>query len=139
MTDRVLPDTNALLDVMLEVRGPQGFAVGLYERMLRGATLGFLFPDSLTDIEHIARKDLALAERRAWTRESLSNMSLAPFDRKVCERAVELDERDYEDALVHAAAELAGCTHVIARDAKAYLGIAPMEKMDPEGYMRLVL
>lgn len=132
--DRLLLDTNALLDIAVSHRPGAGAAQVLFDAVADNRTMGYVFPGSLKDFYYITRRDLDEETRRAWIALFLDTFLVARFDRKVCEAALASNEPDFGDGLIRAAAEHEGCTHIITRDAAAFAG-SDIASMTPEEYI----
>ncbi|MGA1326617.1 MAG: PIN domain-containing protein [Rubrivivax sp.] len=68
---------------------------------------------------------------------SLRHLEVAPIGRRELLRARSLNSRDFEDAVVVAAAESAGCQCIITRNVKDFLG-SPVVALLPEEYLAAV-
>lgn len=132
--DRLLLDTNTLLDIAVSHRPGANAAQTLFDAVADNRTVGYVFPGSLKDFYYITRRDLDEDTCRAWIALFLATFLLARFDRKTCEEALTSNEPDFEDGLIRAAAEHEGCTHVITRDADAFVR-STVTSMTPEEYV----
>ena len=133
--DRLLLDTNALLDIAVGHRLGAQAAQWLFDHIADNHAIGYVFPGSLKDFYFITRRDFSEETRRAWISLFLDAFLLASFDRHVCEEALSSDEPDYEDGLIRSAAECEGCQYLISRDETAF-ATSVVIRLTPEEYIR---
>lgn len=117
---RVLLDTNVLLDVLL-AREPHATASARVLAMAEQGTLaGFVSATSVTTIAYLAGK--AVGERRArrHLETLLSLLAVAPVDETVLRGALQSGFADFEDAVIHEAAQGSGCQGIVTRDAQGF-------------------
>lgn len=120
--DRLLLDTNFLLDLAIDSRPDSVAADELFERMTDGRVMGVVSPTSLKDFYYVARKGLDDAKRREWIALFMDAFCVAGIDRAICAAALTSDEPDFEDGIIRAIAEARGCDLLITRDAEAFAG-----------------
>jgi len=63
-------------------------------------------------------------------------MDIASLDNAGVHRALKLPLADFEDALISAAAEAAGATHIVTRNGRDFRR-SPVKTVTPEEFMRL--
>ena len=120
--DKLLVDTNFLLDVALEHRPGAGDAARLFDLAARGDVACCVSPTSLKDFYYISRRDFDDGVRRSWIALFMDTFAVAALDRGVCAEALASDEPDFEDGIIRALAEGEGCTCIVSRDERAFLG-----------------
>ncbi|MBE0475562.1 MAG: PIN domain-containing protein [Coriobacteriia bacterium] len=113
---RVVFDTDVVLDVLLDREPHVDVASKLFALVDNGRIEGMICATTATTIHHIAAK--SFGSRRAVTlvRDLLGLFDVAPVDRDVLDRALDLRMTDYEDAVLHESAQAAGATAVVTRD-----------------------
>jgi predicted nucleic acid-binding protein len=113
---KVLLDLNALLDVIQERELHYAASAAVLSRIASGEIEGAVAAHALTTIHYIVAKfsdrERAL-EAVDWL---LGAMEIVPESRETFLRARGLGMGDFEDAVVAAAAEQAGCDQVVTRN-----------------------
>jgi len=113
---KVLFDTNVVLDVLLDREPFSKEALYLLSEVERGEITGYLCARTVTTIFYLLSKALGTAEARRHTKSLLSLFIVAPVSRVVLENAINLDFRDFEDAVIHEAALHAGANYIVTRN-----------------------
>jgi predicted nucleic acid-binding protein len=127
---RLLFDTDVVLDVLLK-RDPHAVvAAQLLSLADSGAIDGVLSADAVTTVDYVASKIVGRLTSRRLLDELLHVFSIVPVDRAVLDRALRLDLPDYEDAVVHEAARVAGVAGIVTRDAAGF-SRATLPILDP--------
>jgi predicted nucleic acid-binding protein len=113
---KALFDTNIILDVLLDRKPFSDDASYLLSKVERSEIAGFIYATTLTTIHYLAAKvhGSKVAERNIKTLISL--FEVAPVNRIVIENAVASNFKDFEDAVLHAAACNAGVECIVTRD-----------------------
>jgi len=116
----VLIDINILLDV-LQMRKP------FYEASARllalveiGQIKGYIAAHSITTLFYLIQKDLSSAQARANITSLLQFLEIAPVDQNTIEQALNLDYRDFEDAVQMISALQCKAEYLITRNAADY-------------------
>lgn len=117
---RVLFDTNVVLDVLLARKPHAEFAARLMVLVDDRSIVGLICATTVTTIHYLATK--AVGARRADThaRGLMAMFEVAPVTQDVLTRAMDLGFDDYEDAVLHEAAVLAGATAIVTRNGKDF-------------------
>lgn len=133
---RPLLDTNVLVDVAF--RRP-----GLHEAS--GATLawclnhpgsGLLAVHSLATFSYLAGRTAGAVKVRDFIADLIEGADIARLDNTEVKRALTLPMTDFEDALIAAAAESAGATHIVTRNLADFRR-SPVKAVTPEDFVRL--
>lgn len=114
---KVLLDTNVILDVLLDREPFSAAASLLLDKAERGEIAGFACATTITTIYYLAAKMLGAKMASSHVQSLLSLLSVAPVNKLVLENAVASKFRDFEDAVLHEAALLAGVQHIVTRNA----------------------
>ena len=122
MPSRLFLDTNALLDIAIPSRPQHGEAAAMLKT---GDEKGWDFyasVGSLKDAYFIMRRTYVKDE--AICREIIHEMSLdflmVDLTSEIAEQAFRSEEPDFEDGIIRASAEAAGCDVIVSRDIKAF-------------------
>lgn len=117
---KVLFDTNVVLDHLLE-REP---FVEAAERLLSlvdlGGLEGMLCSTTVTTIHYLASRAVGPSEAIAYIRELLAIFDVACVDREILRSALDAGFSDYEDAVLHEAARVAGASVIVTRNGKDF-------------------
>lgn len=118
---RLLFDTNVVLDVLMS-RAPHVVpAARLFVHAeQRTALTGLLGATSVTTIHYLLRKSLGAVSTRKHMWTLLRLFEVAPVTRDTLSDALNLSFSDFEDAVLHEAARLAGATGIVTRDAGGF-------------------
>lgn len=116
----VLIDINILLDV-LQMREP------FYEASARllalietGRVKGYIAAHSITTLFYLIQKDQSSAQARANITSLLQFLEIAPVDQNTIEQALNLDYRDFEDAVQMISALQCKAEYLITRNVSDY-------------------
>ncbi|MDD2708634.1 MAG: PIN domain-containing protein [Verrucomicrobiae bacterium] len=130
-------DTNVVLDALL-FRDPFVHAaakiLGMAERSEIEAFLG---ATTVTTIDYLIEQSLPEREARAALRHLLELFDVAPVNRAVLERALAMNMRDYEDAVISAAGELVGAEAVVTRNTKDFVK-CPLRVLQPDEFLAIL-
>ncbi len=117
---RLLFDTSVVLDVLLK-REPDAVTAAKLLSLADAGTLdGVLCAGALTTVDYVVAKAIGARRSRRLLDELLRICAIVPVDRAVLERALRLDFDDFEDAVVHEAARVAGAAAIVTRDAAGF-------------------
>jgi predicted nucleic acid-binding protein len=116
----ILIDINILLDV-LQKREPFYEASALLLAAVEaGRVKGYIAAHSITTLFYLIKKDRSSAEARATITNLLQFIKIAPIDQSTIEQALNLDYRDYEDAVQMISAAQCKVDYLITRNVKDY-------------------
>ena len=120
--DRVLLDTNVLLDFFSTTRSDHDVVVALLVRMRAAKVSIAVAATSLKDTYYVlSRSDGEPVARQAVT-SAMATMDILPIDAECCRTALAGTEPDFEDGLIRTAAETAELDYIISRDTRAFTG-----------------
>lgn len=138
MSDKVLIDTNIMLDLALA--RPVGFdaAATIAEAVAYEDVVGYVCATSLKDMYYILTKAMGERDARAYVDAVMDDFAICPVDYSVCRQAASSDEPDFEDGIVRACAENAGVDFIITRDTGAFCG-SRIKSMTSQEYVDLFL
>jgi len=119
---RVLFDTNVVLDFLLDRRPFSAAAARLVARVERRQIEGLLGGTTVTTIHYLLVKALGRRQALDAVRQLLALFAIAPVDARTLSLALELPFDDFEDAVLHEAARLAGADRIVTRDSDGFRG-----------------
>jgi len=116
----VLIDLNVLLDV-LQKRDPfYEASASLLAAVETGRVQGYVAAHSLTTLFYLIQKGKSSAEARATITNLLQFIKVAPVDQSTLEQALNLDFKDYEDAVQMISALQCKADCLVTRNTKDY-------------------
>ncbi|MDZ4804642.1 MAG: PIN domain-containing protein [Candidatus Eisenbacteria bacterium] len=118
---KFLFDADVILDLLLDRRPHALPAAELLSRVERSEIAGCLCATAVTNIHYLAQKAVGATKARQHVRMLLSLLEVAPVGRPVLEDALTLGFRDFEDAVTHESARLAGADGIVTRNGRDYL------------------
>nr|WP_255773307.1 PIN domain-containing protein [Halorhodospira sp. 9622] len=127
-------DLNVLLDVLQKRERHYRVSAAVLEQVLRGDEEGAISAHAATTVYYLAARyaDRTSADQAlSWL---LQHLHVCAVGRVELERAQSLGWADFEDAVVAATAERAGCTSVITRNVKDFAG-SPVPVLTPQEFL----
>jgi predicted nucleic acid-binding protein len=113
---RILFDTNVVLDVLLGRKPHAEFATLLFADVETRKLVGLVCGTTITTVHYIARRTLGEAGARTQIERLLGLFEVASVTRPVLEGALSAGISDFEDAVVHESARLAGGDGIVTRN-----------------------
>lgn len=130
----ILLDLNVVLDV-LQKRDPHYRAsAAVLETVIRGQEGAALPAHAFTTIHYIVGRYRTTGEANDAVDWLLRHLAVAEVGRDELLRARQIGFRDFEDAVVAAAAEAAGCTAIVTRNVRDFRD-SPVSALTPEEYL----
>jgi len=117
---KILLDTNVVLDVLLDRAPFAHHASRLLSQCEMRDVTGCLCATTVTTIHYLVAKAAGEQAARRHLKRLLSILDIAPVTRAVLDAAINSPFDDFEDAVVHEAARLAGAQSIVTRDGKGY-------------------
>lgn len=133
----VLFDTNVLLDVILDRKPFATPATLLLAEVERGYLQGYLCATTITTIYYLTAKALGNRVAVEAVRKLLTIFEIAPVNRHVLETALSLGFRDFEDAVIYAAARWVEVDVLVTRDESDFKSTHPVV-MNPQELVALL-
>jgi len=121
---KVLFDTNVVLDFLLDRKPFSAAATRLVARVERGEIEGLLGATTLTTIHYLLAKALGKDAALSAVRDLLALFAIAAVDGRTLALSTDLAFPDYEDAVLHEAARLAGAGTIVTRNGDDFRGAA---------------
>lgn len=116
----VLVDLNILLDV-LQMREPSYEASARLLALIEtGRVKGYIAAHSVTTLFYLIQKDKSAAQARADITSLTQFLEIAPVDQSTIEQALNLDYRDFEDAVQMISALQCKAEYLITRNVSDY-------------------
>ena len=116
----VLIDLNVLLDVLQKREPFYETSAGLLAAVETGQVQGFVAAHSITTLFYLIQKSRSAAEARASITNLLQFIQIAPVDQSTIEQALNLDFRDFEDAVQMISAVQCKMDCLVTRNVKDY-------------------
>lgn len=132
----MIVDTNVVLDVLL---GREPFlkpAVDVFRLVEESRIDAFICATTVTTIDYLLIKSLPAPKARSALRRLISLFEIATVNRPVIERALLSKIKDFEDAVLNEAGQIAGVDFVITRNTKDFAGSA-LKVCDPNEFLAL--
>jgi predicted nucleic acid-binding protein len=117
---RVLIDINILLDVLQHREPFYQASAGLLASVETGQVQGYIAAHSITTLFYLIQKDQSSAKARATITNLLQFIKIAAVDQSTIEQALNLDYRDYEDAVQMICALQCRADWLVTRNIKDY-------------------
>jgi len=116
----VLIDLNVLLDVLQKREPFYETSAGLLAAVETGQVRGYVAAHSITTMFYLIQKGRSAAEARASITNLLQFIQIAPVDQSTIEQALNLDFRDFEDAVQMISAVQCKVDCLVTRNIKDY-------------------
>jgi predicted nucleic acid-binding protein len=116
----VLIDLNILLDVLQKREPFYGTSAGLLAAVETGKVQGYVAAHSITTLFYLVQKSNSSSEARATITNMLQVIKIAPVNQSTIEQALNLDYRDFEDAVQMISAVQCKADCLVTRNVKDY-------------------
>ena len=113
---RILFDTNVLLDVLLKRPGLVGESAQLWDAADRGVVVGVVPGTSVTTVSYVVGRSYDAARAASDVADVLATFEVAAIGRAELAGALGAGFSDYEDGVVHEAAQAARCDAIVTRN-----------------------
>jgi predicted nucleic acid-binding protein len=122
MGDRpsVLVDINVILDVLQKREPFYQVSASLLALLETGQANGYIAAHSVTTLYYLLQKGKNAAEARATITSLLQFLKIAPVDQETIEQALNLEYRDFEDAIQMICAMRCKADFLITRNVKDF-------------------
>lgn len=131
---KAIIDTNVVLDVLLDREPFVKPAVELFCLIEESRIDAFICATTVTTIDYLLVKSLPKSKARNALSRLISLFEIATVNRPVIERAFESKIKDFEDAVLNEAGQMAGVDFVITRNAKDFTG-SSLKICDPNEFL----
>ncbi|MEN9663535.1 MAG: hypothetical protein RL324_2484 [Verrucomicrobiota bacterium] len=133
---RPLLDTNILIDVALARAGLHEASGAAVAWCMNNPGAGLVAAHSLATFAYLVGRAAGAAKARKFIADLAEGADIARVDNPEVKRALALPLADFEDALIAAAAEGAGATHIVTRNTADFRR-SPVKAVTPEEFVRL--
>lgn len=130
----ILLDINILLDVLQKREPFFETSARLLAAVETGQVQGFVAAHSMTTLFYLIQKGRSSAEAHAILTSLLQFLQIAPVDQRTIEQALNLDFRDFEDAVQMVCALQCKADVLITRNVKDY-PVTLLPVMQPVEYL----
>ena len=114
----VLFDTNIILDALASREPYNREAEQLFLLVAKEQIIGFITANSVTDIYYLIRKNSTEDDARKAIRNLLLLFEILDITKNDCEKAIDIDNSDYEDAILLVCAKKSKIDIIVTRDEK---------------------
>ena len=128
----MLFDTNVVLDVLLAREPHADVAARLLSLVDAGRIEGLLSATTVTTIHYLATRAVGAQAARRHLGELLAMFDVAAVDREVLESALDAAFADFEDAVLHEAARVAGAGAIVTRNTRDFAAAKLPSSTRPE-------
>lgn len=133
---RPLLDTNVLIDLALSRPGLHEASGAVVAWSLNHPGTSMVAVHSLATVNYLMGREAGAAKAREFIGDLVPGIDIAQLDTAGVSRALELPLPDFEDALIAAAAEGSGATHIVTRNLPDFRR-SPVKAVTPEDFLRL--
>jgi predicted nucleic acid-binding protein len=130
-------DTNVVLDALLQRDPHRRAATHLIYAVETGDLTGQLCATTVTTVYYFAQKQFDGGQARRDVMDLLQVFDVAAVNRAVLERAAESAFQDYEDAVLHSAAQVSGADGIVTRNEEDF-GPASLSVHTPEELLTIL-
>lgn len=116
----ILIDLNVLLDVLQKREPFFETSAGLLAAVETGLVQGYVAAHSITTLFYLVQKGRSSADARATITNLLQFIRIIPVDQSTIEQALNLDFRDFEDAVQMISAVQSKMDCLVTRNIKDY-------------------
>ena len=129
-------DTNVLLDLALTRPGLHEASGAVIAWGLNHPGTSVVTVHTLATVNYLMAREAGRSKARAFVGDLVPGLAIAPLDTGGVTRALELPLPDFEDALIAAAAESAGATHIVTRNLSDFRK-SPVKAVSPDEFLKL--
>jgi len=130
-------DTNVVLEVLFAREPFLRPAVEVFRLVEESRIDACIGATTVTTVDYLLVKSLPKSDARSALRRLISLFEIATVNRPVIERALESKIRDFEDAVLDEAGQMAGADFVITRNTKDFTG-SSLKVCDPDEFIALL-
>jgi len=116
----ILIDLNILLDVLQRREPFYETSAGLLAAVETGQVEGYIAAHSITTLFYLIQKGHSASDARAMITNLLQFIKILPADQSTIEQALNLDYRDFEDAVQMISAVKNKMDYLVTRNTKVY-------------------
>jgi len=131
---RVIVDTNVVLDVLLDREPFVKAAVDVFCLVEESRIEAFLCATTITTIDYLLTQSLPASKAQDALRKLISLFEIATVNRSVIERALDSKIRDFEDAVLAEAGQMAGVDSIVTRNTKDFVK-SNLKVFDPNEFL----
>ena len=134
---RVMFDTNVVLDLLLDREPFVKEAKILISKVEQGEIVGLLCATTITTIHYLLLKSNGKERSVEIIQSLLKLFEVASVTRVVLQDALEINDKDYEDAVLYKSGYHAGANMIVTRDRKGF-SKAELPVMNPKEFLVLL-
>jgi predicted nucleic acid-binding protein len=135
---RILFDTNIILDIAL--KSPPFFTDSseAFKSVDQQNVFGYISATSITDIYYVARKSIGHDTSILFIEDLLDILDVVGIDGSVIKHALQLNFRDFEDAIQSVSAKLNDIDYVITRNISDFTE-SEVTAITPDAFLKKLL
>ncbi|MGH8502382.1 MAG: PIN domain-containing protein [Gammaproteobacteria bacterium] len=130
----MLFDLNVFLDVLQERKPHYSSSAAALSKALTGDIIGVFPAHGVTTLYYLVARHMNKTRADGLVDWLIDRFDIAPVDRTTLVRARSLKLRDFEDAVVAAAAEVTACAVIVTRNI-ADFSRSPVTALSPEEFL----
>ena len=132
---KVFIDTNIFLDFI--ERRPEGVveAYAIFGLAAKGSINMLVSDLSIANMKYSTRKTIPISEFYKMIKLSRELFTIVPIGERAVDRALDLETRDFEDALQYFSAEYAGADCIVTRNIKDFDFACTVETVEPRDFL----
>lgn len=134
---KVLFDTNIILDIALKREPFFENSSQLFNLIDQNIISGNITASTITDIYYIAKKEIGHNIAIQFIEHILKIVDVVGIDKKIINKALKSDFKDFEDAIQATACELNDIDAIITRNKKDF-GKANISIYTPDEFLKLI-
>ena len=134
---RVMFNTNVVLDLLLDREPFVKEAKILISKVEQGEFVGLLCATTITTIHYLLLKSNGKEGSAEIIQSLLKLFEVASVTRVVLQDALEVNDKDYEDAVLYKSAYHAGANMIVTRDRKGF-SKSELPVMNPKEFLVLL-
>ncbi len=120
MSDRILVDTNIILDMAIQGRPEHAEAIELAHMIDDEKIKVYICALTLKDVYYVLTKHMGESDACTFVTAAMDTFAVCPVDLLTCRQAVESDETDFKDGIIRICAEREHVDYLISRDTSAF-------------------
>ena len=118
--DKILLDTNIVLDLLLEREPFCNEAKDIFEMIESNKTNGFLCATSITTIYYLISKSADKSKADEIIDQLLQLFNIADVNKNILIKSLKNNGKDFEDSVIYTSAEYFNIDVIITRDKKGF-------------------
>lgn len=136
--NKVLFDTNILLDVFLEREEHFEESATLLASVYQGQIIGYVTSQTYADMYYFLRKYLGASEARKGIQRVFTSFHTIAISEAIIKQSLDSEWKDFEDALQYYAALSSHVEYIITRNVKDFKRGDGVKVLDPTFFLQIM-